>query len=71
MTSNVTKLPPRDNMTVDEAIGDVATMDLANVLIVGTTKENTYVIRSSRMTRECALWLSEQLRMNALGIETT
>ncbi len=41
--------------------------NLQDVLIVGYDGDGELVIRSSRMDRKDALWLSEKLRSYALG----
>ena len=41
--------------------------NLKDVLVVGYDGDGELIIRSSRMDRRDALWLSEQLRLYALG----
>lgn len=67
--NNVLDFPPTTTMTPEQALSSAMTMarngDLTDVLIVGYV-DGRLLVRSSRMDRKDALWLSEQLRAYAL-----
>jgi hypothetical protein len=57
--SNVTRLPPSDTMTVQQAIDYVKQEadTLEDVIIIGYTKDKEIYLRSSHVSREWSLWL--------------
>ena len=67
----ITSLPASTTYTPKQAL--LSAMEFADndnlqdVLVVGYNKEGELIIRSSRMDRKDALWLSELLRQWALG----
>lgn len=68
---NVFAFPATTTMTPEQALRsalEFATNDnLQDVLVVGYDGDGALLVRSSRMDRKEALWLSEQLRRYALG----
>lgn len=68
---NVIAFPATDTMTPEQAL--LSALDFAkndnmqDVLVVGYDGDGALIVRSSRMDRKDALWLSEQLRKYALG----
>ena len=68
---NVLAFPATTTMTPQQAL--LSALDFANndnlqdVLVVGYDGDGELIVRSSRMDRKDALWLSEQLRLYALG----
>lgn len=66
---SVTKLPPSTTYTVDQALDDAKQMRLNDVLILGYDENDALFVRSSRMTREQALFLIELGKMYTMGIE--
>jgi len=68
---NVLAFPATTTMTPKQAL--LSALELANndnlqdVLVVGYDGDGDLLVRSSRMDRKDALWLSEQLRLYALG----
>lgn len=68
---NIFAFPATTTMMPEQALRsalDFATNnDLQDVLVVGYDGDGTLLVRSSRMDRKEALWLSEQLRRYALG----
>ena len=68
---NVLAFPATDTMTPQQAL--LSALEFANngnlqdVLVVGYDGDGGLLVRSSRMDRKDALWLSEQLRRYALG----
>jgi len=70
----VLAFPATDTMTPQQAL--LSALEFANndnlqdVLVVGYDGDGGLLVRSSRMDRKDALWLSEQLRRYALGDNT-
>lgn len=68
---NVLAFPATVTMTPRQALLSALTFadedNLQDVLVVGYDGDGELLIRSSRMDRKDALWLSEQLRQYALG----
>jgi len=68
---NVTSLPATEKMTTLQAL--ISALDyermegLEEVLIIGFDKDRELFVRSSGMTRRDALWLTEIMRIHALG----
>ena len=68
---NVLAFPATTTMTPQQAL--LSALEFANndnlkdVLVVGYDGDGELIIRSSRMDCKDALWLSEQLRLYALG----
>ena len=68
---NVLAFPATTTMTPQQAL--LSALDFANndnlqdVLVVGYDGDGELIIRSSRIDRKDALWLSEQLRLYALS----
>jgi len=70
---NVLAFPATATMTPKQALLSALEFadndNLQDVLIVGYDGDGVLLVRSSRMDRRDALWLSEQLRRYALGDE--
>ena len=72
--NNVHPLPASDTFTPMQAL--LSALEFANhdnlkdVLVVGYDGDGDLIVRSSRMDRKDALWLSEQLRRYAMGDST-
>jgi hypothetical protein len=64
----VTKLPAATTYTVVQALDDAKQMNLNDVLILGYDENDTLVVRSSRMTREQALFLIKLGELHTLGV---
>ncbi len=70
--NNVLGFPAASTNTVEQCIDSLSEVreDLSDVLVCGYFKDSgTLFVRSSRMTRADALWLSEMLREHALDME--
>jgi len=67
--SNLLAFPPSETFTVGQALDSASAMreSLTEVLIVGFDTDGDLYVRSSRMDRKDALWLSELLRQYATG----
>jgi hypothetical protein len=63
MASNVTRLPPTSTMTVEQTLNYVTSEQdtFEDVMVVGYTKDREIFVRSSKMSREWALWLLHEL----------
>ena len=59
-------LPPSSTWTTEQALAAAQKMDLLNVLIVGYGRDGKLVIRSSRMSKQQALWLAKQAERYSL-----
>jgi hypothetical protein len=64
----VTKLPAATTYTAVQALDDAKQMNLNDVLILGYDENDTLVVRSSRMTREQALFLIKLGELHTLGV---
>ena len=68
---NVIAFPPTDTMTPEQALLSALEFakndNMQDVLVVGYDGDGNLIVRSSRMDRKDALWLSECLRKYALG----
>lgn len=68
--NNILNFPASDTMTPEQALISALEFakndNLKDVLIVGYDGDGCLLVRSSRMDRKDALWLSEQLRCYAL-----
>ena len=68
---NVIAFPATDTMTPEQALLSALEFakndNMQDVLVVGYDGAGELIVRSSRMDRKDALWLSEQLRKYALG----
>jgi len=68
---NILAFPATTTMTPQQALLSALefanTDNLQDVLVVGYDRYGELLVRSSRMDRRDALWLSEQLRKHALG----
>lgn len=67
--SNVIALPATSTMTVEQALASAHQLDLEHCLVVGYDRAGDLAIRSSRMSRQDALWLMDQLKHHILHAE--
>lgn len=69
----LTVLPARDDMTVEEALGQVINEcnagEISGVVIIAVTKEDKIRIRSSKMSRMAANWLIDHAKRHALCLQ--
>lgn len=66
---SIVELGPHDKMTPEQALAVAAREPWEHVLVVGFHQgEETLTLRSSHMTREFALWITEHLKMRVLGL---
>lgn len=64
--SNVTKLAPSFNFTVDQALDSAKQEDLKEVMIIGSDANGVFFVRSSKMDCEHAYFLAKKLQNYAL-----
>ncbi len=62
MKTNIIGFPATVTMTPDQALDSAAQLEPKDVLVVGYDKDGDLVVRSSRMSRQDALWLCEMLK---------
>lgn len=66
--NKVLAFPASNTLTPEQALASASQEDLSDVMILGYRQDDgTLYIRSSRMSRTDALWLSEKLRDHALN----
>ena len=68
--SNVTKLitPLNEHMTIKQVQQAVQSEDWENMIVIGYHKDrDDFVTRCSEMSRQDALWLTEQLKKHVLN----
>ena len=65
--NTVLQLPASNFMTAEQALDSAKGLDLTDVLVVGYNPDGELAIRSSRMSRADALWLTEKMKAWALG----
>jgi hypothetical protein len=65
--SNVYGLPATTTFSVEQALASAGQLELSSVLVIGHDKDGDLLIRSSRMSREGALWLVEKARAYVLS----
>lgn len=66
---NVTEFPVSNDMTVQQALESamIHSDDLEQVFIVGFYPDGDMFSRSSKATRENAVWAAEKLKQHALS----
>jgi hypothetical protein len=64
---NVIALPASTSFTPEQALQSALNESLTDVLIIGYDNEGELVIRSSKMSRMDALWMTEKAKQWALG----
>ena len=62
----VVRLTGATTYTVEQALDDAKHMNLSDVLILGYDKDDAFLVRSSRMTREQALFLIKLGEMHTM-----
>jgi len=63
----IIELGPHDRMTPEEVLSQVGREAWDRVIVVGYHKDDdVFVVRSSEMSRQDALWIAEHLRLHAL-----
>ena len=68
MSDPVVKLPAHTRMTPEEVIAFITREEWESLLICGYHKDDPdFVVRSSAMSREQALWLIEHAKLHVLN----
>jgi len=62
MAADLHVLAPRDNRTVESALGGAQSDNLVELLAIGTDVDGEFVYRDSGLSRRDALWLIEKAR---------
>lgn len=68
MSAEVIALPESECWSPGQALAAAAQVDYARVAAVGATADGAIEVRLSRMSREEALWLAEELRLHTLRL---
>lgn len=67
--NNVTHLGPHSRMTPEQCLAACGAEQWDMVVVVGFQPGRTSVdVRSSKMTREEALWVIEHAKLHAMGV---
>lgn len=67
--ATVLSFPASNHFTPEQALHSALQLDLADVVIVGFDRDGDLAVRSSRMSRQEALFLAEKLKQYALEAE--
>ena len=59
MMSNITELPPHENMSVNQVLDSIKRKDLKKVLVIGIDEYDKLITRSSKMTISEAVYFLE------------
>tara|TARA_R110000868_G_scaffold404651_1_gene683041 strand:- start:768 stop:980 length:213 start_codon:yes stop_codon:yes gene_type:complete len=57
--SNITELPPHENMSVNQVLDHIKRKDLKKVLVIGIDEDDKLITRSSKMTISEAVYFLE------------
>jgi len=66
--SNITRLKPSENFTVEQALNDSLNRDLNECLVIGYDKAGDLFIRSSKMSIKDALWILEAAKRYTMDV---
>jgi Cdc6-like AAA superfamily ATPase len=64
--SNVTELPPHENMSVNQVLDHIKRKDLKKVFIIGIDENDKLITRASKMTISEAVYLFELAKYTLL-----
>ena len=59
MMSNITELPPHENMSVNQVLDSIKRKDLKKVLVIGIDDDDKLITRASKMTISEAVYFLE------------
>ena len=57
--SNITELPPHENMSVNQVLDHIKRKDLKKVFIIGIDEDDKLITRASKMTISDAVYFLE------------
>ena len=57
--SNITELPPHENMSVNQVLDSIKRKDLKKVLVIGIDDDDKLITRASKMTISEAVYFLE------------
>ena len=69
MVDKISFLPAHTNMTVEEALIVSGRDDLDDVIVIGYDKDGEFVLNSSHISRQEALWLVKRAELHILDIK--
>lgn len=64
--SNVLLFPAHENMTVEQALSSMGTLQPTDVLCIGFDDTGTLLVRSSKLSRADALFMLEAAKLYTL-----
>lgn len=65
--SNITELPPHENMSVNQVLDHIKRKDLKKVLVIGIDEDDKLITRSSKMTISEAVYFLELAKYGLIG----
>ena len=65
--SNVTELPPHENMSVNQVLDHCKRKDLKKVFIIGIDDDDKLITRASKMTFSEVVYFLELAKFSMLG----
>jgi Cdc6-like AAA superfamily ATPase len=68
MMSNITELPPHENMSVNQVLDSIKRKDLKKVLVIGIDEYDKLITRSSKMTISEAVYFLELAKYGLMEV---
>ena len=62
--NKISYLRPTTTFTPDQALDSAKNLNQTDVIIIGYDEDGDFFVRSSRMDRKDALWLTERMRFH-------
>ena len=66
--SNITELPPHENMSVNQVLDSIKRKDLKKVLVIGIDEYDKLITRSSKMTISEAVYFLELAKYGLMEV---
>lgn len=66
--SNITELPPHENMSVNQVLDHIKRKDLKKVFIIGIDDDDKLITRSSKMTISEAVYFLELAKYGLMEV---
>jgi Cdc6-like AAA superfamily ATPase len=66
--SNITELPPHENMSVNQVLDHIKRKDLKKVFIIGIDEYDKLITRSSKMTISEAVYFLELAKYGLMEV---
>jgi Cdc6-like AAA superfamily ATPase len=68
MMSNITELPPHENMSVNQVLDHIKRKDLKKVLVIGIDEYDKLITRSSKMIISEAVYFLELAKYGLMEV---